>query len=86
MLQSPFIEATTNQVVIDDFNPSTVQNFPHFLYSGNIENRDAADLELLLMVRKLFKLINVQTGTEYPSPNYYWVPMNNGGNSPRLFQ
>ena len=86
MLQSPFTEATTNQVVIDDFNLSTVQNFLHFLYSGNIDNRDAADLELLLMVRKLFKLINVQTGTEYPSPNYYWIPMNNGGNSPRLFQ
>ena len=85
MLSGPFVESTTNRVVIDDFNPSTVQTFLEFLYSGQIESdKDAADLELLLMVRKLFSY--VQTGSEDPSLKYYWIPMKNDGNSPRLLQ
>ena len=50
----PFSEASTNKLVIDDFSPTSVQKFINFIYSWNIEDQDAADLDLLMMVRKLF--------------------------------
>jgi hypothetical protein len=53
MLAMGGTEVENNCLVIKDFTSGSVDKMIKFIYSGEIKEKDAAELELLLLVRKL---------------------------------